>query len=123
MTEPRNIDRPEPGFWMVKLAKGGVDVPARIFRETCAAEPGDPENRMERPAFLVAEILGEVATLDDVWLRRGRAIEAAEYRFQVADFAHAQAWRPHDPKHAPRAAVDLSSLPPLYPARKTAHAQ
>jgi hypothetical protein len=121
--EPRNIDRPEPGFWMVRRVKGGVDVPARIFRETCTAEPGNDENRMERPAFLVAEILGETVPLERVWHARGRPIDAAEYRFQIADFEHAQAWRPHDPKHAPNARVDLSALPPLYPARKTAHAR
>lgn len=113
MTDARNIDRPEPGFWMVRLVKGGVDVPARIFRETCLAEPGAHANRMERPTFLVAEILGETVPLDDVWLRRGRPIDAAEYRFQVADFDHAVAWRPGDPKHAPRARVDLTQLPPL----------
>lgn len=115
--EPGRSYIPEPGFWLVRLARGGVEVPARIFRHTTTEEPGDPANRMERPSFLVAEILGEPVDLEEVWHRRGRAIDEAEYRYQVADFAHARDWRPGDPKATPRAPIDLTRLPPLYPAR------
>lgn len=108
---------PAPGFWLLRLTKGAVEVPARIFAETCTAEPGNPGNRMERPTFLVAEILGEPVELDEIWERKRRPISAAEYRFQIADFKHAGEWRPDDPKASPRAPVDLTKLPPLYPSR------
>lgn len=117
MTDAIVLDRPEPGFWMLRLAKGGVDVPARIFRHSTTAEPGNPGNAMDRPAFLFAEILGDLVDLEAVWHVRRREISPAEYRFQIADFAHAREWRPGDPKATPREALDLTKLPPLYPAR------
>lgn len=107
MNGPRTIDAPQPGCWMIRLVKGGPEVPARIYRHATTHEPGDEENLMERPAFLVAEIAGELVDLDDVWLRGGRAIDDAEYRFQVADHAHAREWRPRDAKANPRRAIDL----------------
>jgi hypothetical protein len=103
----RQIDAPQPGFWMIRLVKGGPEVPARIFRHVTTHEPGAPGNAMERPSFLVAEIAGEPVDLDDVWLRSGREITQAEYQFQVADHAHAREWRPRDAKANPRHAIDL----------------
>lgn len=110
MKEARPIDRPSPGHWLIRLVKGGPEVPARIYRHATAHEPGDAANVMERPAFLVAEIAGEPAELDDVWLRSGRAIDEAEYRFQIADHAHARAFRPRDAKAEPRRAIDLLAV-------------
>jgi hypothetical protein len=107
MNEGRPIDAPQPGFWMIRLVKGGPEVPARIFRYVTTHEPGNPDNAMERSPSLVAEIAGEPTELDDVWLRSGRAIDEAEYRFQVADHAHAREWRPRDAKSQPRRAIDL----------------
>ena len=106
MKAGRRIDAPRPGFWLIRLVKGGPEVPARIYRHSTTHEPGDPANEMERPSFLLAEIAGEPAELDDVWLRAGRAIDEAEYLFQVADHAHAREWRPRDAKADPRRRID-----------------
>ncbi|MBN9497826.1 MAG: hypothetical protein J0H39_13805 [Alphaproteobacteria bacterium] len=107
MSDARPIDAPQPGFWMVRLVKGGPEVPARIYRHVTAREPGNETNAMERSPFLAAEIAGETVALDDVWLRTGRPIDEAEYRFQIADHAHAREWRPRDAKAQPRRAIDL----------------
>jgi len=106
----RNIDRPAPGFWMIRAVKHGPELPARIAWHRTACEPGNEANAMDRPAFLFAEIAGEPAELDDVWLRRGRPITESEYRFQVADHAHARAYRPDDAKAQPYRAVDLMAV-------------
>jgi len=111
---PRAIDRPEPGFWMIRLVPGGPMVPARIFRHTTTHEPGNPDNVMDRPSILYAEILDELVRLDRVWLRRGRPIDEAEHQFQMRDFAHAAYHRPADPKAAPKKRVDLTAVPPVY---------
>lgn len=111
---PRAIAHPEPGFWMIRLVKDGPRVPARIFRHTTTHEPGNPENLMERPSFLCAEILGHLVRLDRVWLRSGVPIDAAEFEFQMQDFQHAAAHRPADPKAAPKKRVDLTLIPPVY---------
>ncbi|MCA3246074.1 MAG: hypothetical protein ING19_21140 [Azospirillum sp.] len=110
MSAPRRIDAPQPGFWMIRLVKGGPEVPARIYRHTTTCEPGDPANAMERPSFLVAEIAGETVELDAVWLRSGRAVDEAEYRFQIADHAHAREWRPRDAKADPHRRIDLLAV-------------
>lgn len=107
----RRLDRPEVGFWTVRLVSGGPAVPARIFWAQTTHEPGNPENRMERSRFLAAEIGGEVAEVDDVWLRRGTPITEAEYCFRVAEMQWAKAHAPIEPIANPRRRVDLSAMP------------
>ena len=104
---------PQPGFWLVRLAKGGPQAPAAIVRVHTTAEPGNPSNAMERSPFLAAFIAGEPVDLDAVWLLRGEPITEAEYRFRVADIEHAKAWRPDDPRGKPREAVDWQTVLPF----------
>lgn len=75
----RDITRPEPGYWLVKLADKTV-VPAMIGFSRTTHEPGDPSNVMERPAHMVAYIAGEPVDPQDLWETRGTAISAAEYQ-------------------------------------------
>lgn len=108
MTEARQMSRPEVGFWMIKLSRGGVEVPASI--SYCDHEPGEPDNKLETP-FLDAEIAGDRVPPNEVWHRRGRQITAQEHAFQVADMQHAKAYRPGDPKAEPRKPIDLLQAP------------
>lgn len=107
--QPRQIDRPEPGLWAVRLRRGAVEVAARIF--WCGHEPGDPDNELERP-FLDAEINGDRVPPDEVWHRRGRVISPAEYRFLIADRTWARDHAPEDPAANPLQAVDLLTVKP-----------
>lgn len=111
MMPPRRIDRPEPGHWAVRLVRGGPAIPARIFWAQTTHEPGNPENRMERSPFLAAEIGGEVADVDDVWLRRGTPITEAEYRYRVAEMQWAKEHAPREAVARPRQRVDFAALP------------
>jgi hypothetical protein len=108
---PRALLSPEPGFWLVRLAKGAPLVPAAILRVHTTHEPGNPGNAMERSPFLAAEIAGETCDIDAVWLRKGEPITESEYRFRCADAAHARQWRPDEPQAQPRKAVDWMTAP------------
>ncbi len=114
MTEQRQIDKPMPGYWMIRLAKGAPEVPACIEYEQTTHEPGNPENVMERSAVLTARIRGEVVPIDRVWLRRGRTITKAEHDFQVADARWAERHAPAEPKANPDKPIDLNKLKPVF---------
>lgn len=105
---PRRIDDPQPGYWAMRVAKGGVEVGARIY--WCDHEPGEPGNKLERP-FLDAEINGVRVPPSRVWEHRGRAVNEAEYRFLVADRAWARQYKPSSPEANPEKAVDLLQAP------------
>lgn len=114
VNEERQIDRPQPGYWMIRLVKGAPEVPACIQYEQTTHEPGNPENLMERSAILTARINGDVVRMDRVWLRRGRSITKAEHDFQVADARWAAKHSPGEPKANPDRPVDLNSIPPIF---------
>lgn len=111
MAEPRRIDRPKPGFWLLRLVKGGPDVAACILRLQTRHEPGEPQNQMERSPFLAAFINGEPVDLAAVWERRGRAITEAEHCYRVAltDWAIQNA--PHEPAARPTEAINHMTAP------------
>lgn len=111
--QSRKMLEPQPGFWLVRPARGAPLVPAAIMRVLTTHEPGDPSNAMERSPFLAAFIAGEPVDLDAVWLRRGEPIGESEYRFRIADLAHAKAWRSGDPLAEPRRAVDWQTVMPF----------
>jgi hypothetical protein len=110
----RDISRPQPGYWLIKLGKGRPWTPCCILRLKTRHEPGEPSNPMERSSFLAAFINGEAVNLDDVWLKRGRAISKAEHDYQVADVAWLMQYAPDDPKGRPTEAVDWNSSPVVF---------
>ena len=112
MRETRIIGQPEPGWWMVRLVRGGPEVPAAILRVEVADEPGNP--RQDRSSYLAAFIGGEPVALSDVWERKGRTITEAEYKFQLADARWAKAHAPHEPKADPTRQIELSALKPIF---------
>lgn len=110
MTAPRQVDRPEPGLWALRLAKGGVEVAARIFIAHTTRDPisGD---FIDRSPHLAAEINGKPADPYEVWTRRGRPIDDAEFRYLIDDREHARNHRPNDPEANPRKPVSLANIP------------
>lgn len=113
-TRPIYADQPEVGFYMVKFARKAVEVPARIY--IADHEPGEPDNKRDRwpLEIILGEICGKPADAFDVWLWHRRRLTEAEFHYQLADFLHAQEWRPGDPKANPRQPIDLASAPPVY---------
>ena len=117
--KPRGtIDRPEPGFWAIRLTRGGVEVGARIWWHQTRFEPGVHSNLMERSPILSAEIDGKPVTPYDVRIQRGREISEEVYLYLVADRAWARKHRPEDPAANPRKPVDLRAQPPVMPPRR-----
>ncbi len=71
----RQIDRPEPGYFRLRLAARAGWVPARIYTY---------RPRVAGTDHLAAHIAGEGAEVDDVWLR-GRPIDEAHYQRLMAE--------------------------------------
>ena len=93
-SEPRRIDRPEPGLFKVRLGKGTPWVPARIIRR--ASQP-------DRSPRLLCFVAGEEVYGLAEWWPRLHPVGEAEYRRLVNHM-------PADPRQA----VDLASAPPLF---------
>ena len=112
MTEPRQTERPEVGFWTVRYGRNTPRVPAAIMWVRTEAEPGEPQNDMvgTRSRFLAAFIAGEPVDIEAVWHRKGAPISEEEYRFLCADAMYARQYAPHEPAAQPTKRVDLSQL-------------
>lgn len=108
MPDPRRVDQPEPGFFRIKLVKGGAPVAAAIYHDADGWH---------------AEIDGKkLPAAEDPWHAEGLArtwhygimVPEEEYRFMLARAAHA---REHDPTHPtanPEQPINLADLPPLF---------
>jgi hypothetical protein len=119
MTAPRDISRPRPGLYRVKLVKNGPWVPARIIH-AAARDPLTGE-RLDRSWYWSTEINGELvadpspdpgrARVDDVWLS-GRPITLNEFRFleQQLEFDRQFAPAAADPRRA----IDVRAIPPIF---------
>lgn len=116
----RSVDQPEPGFFTLRLVKGGPKVPARIIHAP-ATDPLTGET-LDRSYWWSAEISGKPAgepsmqPTDEVmriWLF-GEPITEADYRYEVADMDWCLAHAPAEPKANPRQRIDLASLPALF---------
>jgi len=99
--EAEHIDRPRPGFWMVRLVRGGPEVAACIRWEQTTHEPGNPENLMERSPSLVAYIAGEPVASLDLWTMRRRPITVQEYNAALAKSPATDPRQRIDPLTAP----------------------
>lgn len=110
MSAPRRIDRPEPGFWLVRLVRNGPPVPAAIMWVQTTHDPvtGEP---MDRSRFLAAYIDGKPTSLDDVWLRRGTPIDQREYEFRVADAEWVRQNAPNEPAANPTRRINPITAP------------
>lgn len=111
--------RAAPGFFMIRLVRGGAEVPAAIFLVPFVEEGDADDARMEMSPHLEATIRGEPASVGRVAGARGREITEAEYRFQMADHAWLREWAPGDPKANPRRPVDVRAMPPVRPPATT----
>lgn len=109
MMVSRTLNQPEPGWWLVRLVKGGPLAAAciRVVHTTC--EPGNEANDMTgtRSPFLAAFVNDEPVDMDRVWMTRGEPITEAEYKHRCAVAAWAKAHAPNDPAAKPHKRVDL----------------
>ena len=111
----RDITRPMPGYWAVRLTRGGPLVPAAIVWERSTYEPDNPTNLLDRSAILTGYIGGKMVSPSEVWERKGKPITKAEYEFELKDAAWAKDFAPQEPKAQPERYVDLREIAPIGP--------
>jgi len=116
-------DIPLPGFYAMRLVKGGIEVPIMIWHG-CPVIEGERQDRC--PRWCVA-IDGKSCRLDkdqqcrvpldvfDAWPAcSGHRIQAREYAFLRRRTKWARAYAPSHPAANPRERIDLRALPPRF---------
>lgn len=113
----RPTSRPQPGYFAVRLVRGGVEVAAQILygpsRDPVTNQPLDRSWHYSVTLDGVPDAdprpePNDLVTM--VWIY-GRRIERAEYEFLLADRAWARRHRPDSPEAKPREAVDFTTMP------------
>lgn len=107
-SKSRMVSAPQPGFFKLRLVKGGPWVPARIF-EIPAVDPITSET-LDRPQMLNAEIDGAPVDVDRVWLF-GYPIDQKEFDFLSATSRWARDFAPDEPAAKPREKMDPLKTP------------
>lgn len=110
MPDPRRIDTPSEGYFVIRLVKGGPPVAARIaFDEATGMWQVTINGEPKRPA---AEPW-HAESMEKVWAYALMTTEA-EYNFLLARAAHA---REHDPTHPaanPDEPIDFLAMKPIF---------
>ena len=121
MTATRAIDAPRPGYFAMRLIRGGPRVAARLYLP-CPMTPAGPDSdagaadwchAADRCRHLQAEVDGKPARVLRVWTS-GRPVTAAEFAFLSADANWVRAHQPAGPKANPTAPVDWDRMPPPF---------
>lgn len=102
-------DLPQCGYYQRKLIQSGPYVPACIWRECqLDIETAEPTGR----DVLLCEVNGLRKDPHSEWMRVvAQPISEKEYRFKVADIAHARRYRPGDPLANPERPIDIKKMP------------
>ena len=109
----RIINRPEPGFFKMRLVKGGPWVPALVYRPCPLEMHPETFQWIDRVYHLEAEIDGMAANVDRIWTS-GQRITAAEYLYMKADRVWVRQYAPHLPEARPEETMDINKLPPIF---------
>jgi hypothetical protein len=114
MERARILTAPEPGWFTMRLVRGGPQVPARIYQpcpiEFCWLSPWQWVDRRYK---LEAEIDGTPTTVDSVWLY-GRRSTMAEFEYLTHKARWARVHQPEHPAANPRAKIDLGKMKSVY---------
>jgi len=108
--EQRDPDKPEPGYYAVKLVKNGPEVAAKIWRGHLTEGWWATDNDGQSAEIHSDPQLNE--TLQRIWLF-GRKISEEEYSFMIARADHAKRFFPNSPWANPMKPLDLKSIPPI----------
>jgi hypothetical protein len=105
----RRIDAPEPGYFSMRLVKGGWRVPCRIVHD---AHGWHAEiNGEVQPAFPDPYAAPGVSRVHE----RGLRIDQPTYDRLIALKAYAEAHEPDHPAANPLRAIDPMQLQPIIP--------
>jgi hypothetical protein len=116
--------RPQPGFYVLRRARGAPLVPALIYQICPMVVPqpgvfGGPHpdewcRPLDRSTRMGGQIDGKETPFERVWTARAlRRVSAAEYRFRLGLLRH---WARSSglSEARPRQPVRLAELPPLF---------
>lgn len=134
----RQVDRPEPGVWLIRVYKDGPLVPAAIFypcpwiepgRNVSDAHPNDWGRPADRSRHLRGMVNGLPADPVRIWTSRNDQSDTMDYQVRVAIADWARIYDPESPEANPykpiikpiadapperRQAVALASHPTLF---------
>jgi hypothetical protein len=106
-----DADKPQPGYYAVRLTKGSVESAAQIILHEDGSLSGLINNEP-----VAAEDVDEGRTfpnrLQNIWLF-GRAIEKFEYDYLLARLEHYRKTDPSDPRANPSKKVDRRLMKPI----------
>lgn len=103
---------PAPGYYRVRLVKGGPWVPARVYIP-CPVDPWFGHH-IERPRWLLADVDGKPTDPQFVTLRNARRLERIteeEWALLTETAQWARHYAPDEPVANPKAPIDLLSAP------------
>lgn len=107
-------DAPQVGYYQRRLQKGGVFVPARIWREPETDFMGKETGK----EVLRCEVGGQMRDANSEWGRLAmHPISEETYRYEKADADHAKKYRPGDPKATPHVRPDIMKMPARHNPR------
>ncbi len=123
--ERRPLLRPRPGFYVMRLVRGGPLVAALLYQfcpmvmpQPTALHGPDPEEwcrLLDRSPRYGALINGKRVSVERVWTARSlRPISVAEYAFRTGPLRHWARANPEMPEARPNEPVDLARLPSLF---------
>jgi len=105
---------PKPGFYKLKLVRGGVYVPVRIWHGPPVVD-GEPQDRSPRWCVAIdgrtTDDKGELFDIERAWpFCAKEPIDGITYHYMVAYAQWARAHNIAHPKAQPRRAVDFNTL-------------
>lgn len=106
--EPRPIDNPQPGYFALRLVRGGPKVGAQIVHENgifYAVIDGMQKLGSDDPHL--------ADQVDRIWTW-GEFISESEYRYLVERSAWAKKYDPNSPLANPTQPINLLAIPPLF---------
>jgi hypothetical protein len=110
---PHHVDTPTAGHYKMRMVRNGPFVPVRIW----FGPPHDPDTgeEMDRSHRWQAEIGGKEAAIERTWPWCAKnPIAEADYRYMRGVQQWATEHAPHEPEAAPREAVNINALKPLF---------
>ena len=120
----RILIRPEPGFYVMRLASGAPLVAAVIYRlcpmvipeptNVTGPDPSEWCRPLDRSPRYEARLDGKRVAIDRVWTARSlRRVSRDEFEFRIGPLRRWARQYPGAPEATPQRPVNLNAIPPL----------
>lgn len=109
-TTPRSVDTPEPGFFRMRLVRGGPWVAAELRRDADGAWTALIDGVPSQPSSPDPAVAADVFR---IW-HGAEAVTASEHAYLIERAAWARQHSPDSPEATPRQPIRLGRLPPVF---------